>query len=74
MNGLLSALVLLCGLDYSGANYKACVKNTTDCYNKSSKKMTKIEADKPLTKAQKDVFYKCYSTGHVAEAPKLKRK
>lgn len=65
MSGMLNALVILCGMDYSGANYKNCVKKTGSCHAKLAKEIT-FTPDRPLTEKQKQVFYKCYSEGYIA--------
>lgn len=74
MEGMLSALVLLCGLDYSGNHYTECVKKTGQCHASMTKSLPARKAGTPLNDDEKMVFYRCYSEGAVAEAKDLKRK
>lgn len=65
MAEMLNVLFLLCGLDYANLENKQCIKNTTLCFEESIKKLNKRQENTPFTKAERDLFYKCYNAGAV---------
>ena len=60
MEGLLQALIILCGLDYTGEDYTQCKIKTAECYNRQIQTKLGENLDRRPTSS---VFYKCYDEG-----------
>lgn len=73
MSEMLNVLVLLCGLDYSQAEYKECIQKTKACYESRAKLIKNKTKTTQFTTAEKNIFYKCYSAGAVGSSKGLKR-